>query len=176
MTQTRPSAMTHRQFMDAFGDVYEHSPWVAEALWPAAPSGVYDEPGAMAAAMRETVDAATEPAKLALIRAHPELAGRAAVAGEMAEASKREQSGAGLDQCTPEEYADFQQLNRAYADKFAFPFIVAVKGMTRADILGAFRARLANDTEAEFEEAMRQIHRIAGFRLEALFAVEGEAA
>jgi 2-oxo-4-hydroxy-4-carboxy-5-ureidoimidazoline decarboxylase len=114
--------------------------------------------------MRAAVEAAPHEQKLALIRAHPELAGRTAVA-DIAEASKREQSGAGLDRCTPEEFAEFQRLNDAYNARFGFPFIIAVKGLTRQDILAAFRARLDNDPETEFDTALEQIHRIAGFRL-----------
>ncbi|MDQ0464720.1 2-oxo-4-hydroxy-4-carboxy-5-ureidoimidazoline decarboxylase [Caulobacter ginsengisoli] len=149
--------MTRAEFLAAYGAVYEASPWVAEAVWP--PSGD------LAAAMRAAVDSASYEQKLALIRAHPELAGRTAIAGEMAEASKREQSGAGLDRCTPEEFAQFQRLNGAYNARFGFPFIIAVKGLTRADILAAFRARLDNDPQTEFDTALEQIHRIAGFRL-----------
>jgi 2-oxo-4-hydroxy-4-carboxy-5-ureidoimidazoline decarboxylase len=115
--------------------------------------------------MRAVVDAASDAQKLALIRAHPELAGRTAIAGEMAEASKREQSGAGLDRCTPAEFAEFQRLNEAYNARFGFPFIIAVKGLTRAEILAAFRARLDNDRPAEFDAALDQIHRIAAIRL-----------
>jgi 2-oxo-4-hydroxy-4-carboxy-5-ureidoimidazoline decarboxylase len=114
--------------------------------------------------MRQAVEAAPREAKLALIRAHPELASRA----RMADASVEEQAGAGLDQCSPEEFAAFQRLNAAYNARFGFPFVVAVKGMTRGDILAAFEARLANAPEAEFEEALRQIHRIARLRLEAM--------
>jgi 2-oxo-4-hydroxy-4-carboxy-5-ureidoimidazoline decarboxylase len=83
----------------------------------------------------------------------------------MAAASVKEQSGAGLDQCSPAEFEAFQRLNAAYNARFGFPFIVAVKGLTRADILAAFEARLANDPDAEFVAAIAQIHRIAGFRL-----------
>ncbi|MEM9750833.1 MAG: 2-oxo-4-hydroxy-4-carboxy-5-ureidoimidazoline decarboxylase [Pseudomonadota bacterium] len=166
----RPSALTFSDFMAALGGVYEHSPWVAEALWPDAPSKAFDTPGALAKAMRAAVNAAPKDQRLELIRAHPELAGKAAIAGEMADASKREQAGAGLDQCSPEEYQAFQDLNGAYNEKFGFPFIIAVKGLGRAEILDAFRARLDNAPEAEFDEAIAQIHRIAGFRIEALFA------
>lgn len=149
--------MNRDDFVKSFGAVYEASPWVAEAVWP--PSGD------LASAMRAAVDGAPRERKLALIRAHPELAGRTAIAGEMAEASKREQSGAGLDRCTPEEFAEFQRLNDAYNARFGFPFIVAVKGLDRQAILAAFRARLDNDPETEFDTALEQIHRIAGFRL-----------
>jgi len=144
-------------FIARFGPVYEASPWVAEACWPP-PSNLQAD---LPAAMRAVVDAAPREAKLALIRAHPELAGRT----KMADASVKEQAGAGLDQCSPTEFEAFQRFNAAYNARFGFPFIVAVKGLTRADILAAFQARLANDPETEFQTAIAQIHRIAGFRL-----------
>jgi 2-oxo-4-hydroxy-4-carboxy-5-ureidoimidazoline decarboxylase len=140
-------------FVARYGGIYEHSPWVAEACWP--------PPADLAAAMRAVVDAAPRERKLALIRAHPELASRA----RMAEASVKEQAGVGLDQCSPDEFAAFQRLNAAYNARFGFPFIFAVKGASRGDILAAFEARLMNDPETEFETAIAQIHRIAGLRL-----------
>jgi OHCU decarboxylase len=144
-------------FVARFGPVYEASPWVAEGVWPDPPA---DRDG-LAGAMAAVVDAAPRERKLALIRAHPELAGRT----KMADASVKEQAGAGLDQCSPEEFEAFQRLNAAYNARFGFPFIFAVKGATRADILAAFEARLSNDPETEFDTAIAQIHRIAGFRL-----------
>jgi len=149
--------MSKAEFLAKFGPVYEASPWVAEGVWPDPPA---DREG-LAKAMAAVVDAAPREKKLALIRAHPELASRA----RMADASVKEQAGAGLDQCSPEEFEAFQRLNAAYNARFGFPFIVAVKGLTRADILAAFEARLANDPETEFATAIAQIHRIAGFRL-----------
>ncbi len=140
-------------FLARFGPVYEASPWVAEACWP--------PPADLQAAMRAVVDGAPREAKLALIRAHPELASRA----KMADASVKEQSAAGLDQCSPAEFDAFQRLNAAYNARFGFPFIFAVKGASRAEVLAAFEARLANDPETEFQTAITQIHRIAGFRL-----------
>jgi len=145
------------EFVAKFGPVYEASPWVVEGVWPDPPT----DREALAAAMAAVVDAAPREAKLALIRAHPELASRA----RMADASVKEQAGAGLDQCSPEEFEAFQRLNAAYNARFGFPFIFAVKGATRADILAAFEARLANDPETEFQTAIAQIHRIARFRL-----------
>jgi 2-oxo-4-hydroxy-4-carboxy-5-ureidoimidazoline decarboxylase len=150
-------------FVRRYGKIYEDSPWVAEAIWPGA--GALRSAPAMASAMAAVVDSAPREQKLALIRAHPQLASRA----RMADASVREQSGAGLDQCSAEEFAAFQRLNAAYNDRFGFPFIVAVKGLNRRDILDAFAARLANSPETEFAEALRQTHRIAGFRLAELF-------
>jgi 2-oxo-4-hydroxy-4-carboxy-5-ureidoimidazoline decarboxylase len=162
----RPSELTHEAFLHRFGGVYEASPWVAEGVWPGVEAGKLDDREALAAAMREEVDAAPAEVKLALIRAHPELASRA----QMADASVREQAGAGLDACSADEFAAFQRLNGAYNARFGFPFIVAVKGLTRADILAAFEARLANQPAAEFATALEQIHRIAGFRLADLMA------
>jgi 2-oxo-4-hydroxy-4-carboxy-5-ureidoimidazoline decarboxylase len=144
-------------FIARFGPVYEASPWVAEGVWPDPPA----DRESLAKAMAAVVDAAPRERKLALIRAHPELASRT----KMADASVKEQAGAGLDQCSPEEFEAFQRLNAAYNARFGFPFIFAVKGATRGDILAAFESRLANDPETEFETAIAQIHRIAGFRL-----------
>lgn len=154
---TRPSDLSRAAFLARFGPVYEASPWVAEGVWPDPP----DDLDSLAGAMAAVVDAAPRPAKLALIRAHPELASRT----KMAEASVREQAGVGLDQCTPDEFAAFQRLNAAYNARFGFPFIYAVKGATRAEILAAFEARLGNDPDTEFATALAQIHRIARFRL-----------
>jgi 2-oxo-4-hydroxy-4-carboxy-5-ureidoimidazoline decarboxylase len=162
--------MTHDAFLARYGGVYEASPWVARAVWPAVERGDVVGTKALADAMRAAVDSAEPALQLALIRAHPELAGRAAIAGEIADASKQEQVGAGLDQCTPREFARFHALNDAYNARFAFPFIIAVKGLDRAAILAQFEARLGADPQAEFATALAQIHRIAGFRLAALEA------
>lgn len=161
----RPSTLSREDFVERFGPVYEASPWVAEAVWPAVERGDLDDCGALADAMRGVVDAAPRARQLALIRAHPQLA----VASDMAPASVDEQRGAGLDRCSPDELATFQRLNAAYVERFGHPFIIAVKGLSRADILAAFAARLDNDAGVEFATALAQIHRIAGFRLAALF-------
>ncbi len=158
------TSLSKAQFLERFGGMYEDSPWVAEAVWPAAAAGELTDAGQLAAAMRAAVDAAGHYDKLTLIRAHPELASRT----PMAQASVREQSGSGLDQCSPAEFEAFQRLNGVYNARFGFPFIIAVKGLTRADILAAFEARLANDPQTEFDTAIAQIHRIAGFRIEDL--------
>jgi 2-oxo-4-hydroxy-4-carboxy-5-ureidoimidazoline decarboxylase len=160
----KPSQLSHAEFLARFGPVYEASPWVAEGVWPAVEAGELDDPASLAEALRAQVDAAPREMQFALIRAHPELASGA----RMADASVKEQSGAGLDQCAPAEFEAFQRHNAAYTARFGFPFIVAVKGLTRADILRLFEARLANDPDTEFATAIAQIHRIAGFRLAAL--------
>ena len=150
-------------FVARFGDVAEHSPWVAEA---AAASRPFATREAMIAAFASAVAAAPHDVRLALVRAHPDLAGRAARAGDMAEDSRREQSGVGLDTLTEAEYTRFTDLNDRYRAKFGFPFIFAVKGATRTMILDAFEERLRNDVETEFATALAQIHRIFRFRLE----------
>ena len=150
--------------MQRYGPIYEASPWVAEAVLPRAASGELDPPGALAAAMRAVVDAASYERKLALIRSHPQLASRVS----MAASSLQEQSGAGLDQCSDVEFEAFQRLNSEYLARFGFPFIIAVRGLTRGEILRAFGDRLANAPEAEFQTALVQIHRIAALRLDAL--------
>jgi 2-oxo-4-hydroxy-4-carboxy-5-ureidoimidazoline decarboxylase len=152
-------------FVELFGGVFEHARWVAEQAFDAGPFHSVDAlHGAMVDAMRQ----APRERQLALICAHPDLAGRAAIAGELSAASSAEQAGAGLDQCTPTEFERFQRLNEEYRAKFGFPFILAVKGRTRAEILAAFEQRLENPPGAEVNEALNQIARIARFRLEDL--------
>jgi OHCU decarboxylase len=163
-----PRAMSRQAFVARFGGVYEHSPWVAEGAFDRGLSASEDTPAGLAAAMAAVLAKAGDEPKLALIRAHPDLAGRAAIAGDLTEASRSEQSGAGLDRCTPEEYRRFQALNHSYKRKFGFPFILAVAGKSRNDILAAFEARLGNDPPSEFRTALEQIDRIALHRLNAI--------
>ncbi len=108
-------------------------------------------------------------AQLGLIRAHPELAGKAAIRGELTAASSKEQHAAGLDQCSPEEYAELTSLNRAYGERHGFPFILAVKGHTRTSVIAAMRERLENPRDTEIATCLAQIERIARLRLEAMF-------
>jgi 2-oxo-4-hydroxy-4-carboxy-5-ureidoimidazoline decarboxylase len=165
MTLDGINGFDHGTFVAAFGDVFEHSPWVAERAYARAPFASGDDlHDAMCQAMLE----ASPAEQLALIRAHPQLAGKAAIRGELTEASAREQQGAGLDQCSPEEFERLTALNTAYQEKFGFPFIIAVRGHTRESIIAAMQTRLANDVETEHAEALRQIERIAGFRLAAM--------
>lgn len=152
-------------FVALLGSVFEHSPWVAEEAWPLRPFLGIDD---LHAALCKSVVDAGEDAQLALLRAHPELAGKAAVRGELTAESAREQRGAGLDQCSPEEFAALQRHNADYVAKFGFPFIIAVRGHTRTSILAAMAARLQHTREDEFAEALHQVERIARLRLEAL--------
>ena len=165
MTLVELNARDRRGFVVALGGVFEDSPWVAEAAWPRHPFATLD---ALYRAMVDAVRGAGEDAQLTLIRAHPELAGKAAIRGQLTADSKAEQSGAGLNQCSPQEFTRLQELNRLYNAKFGFPFIIAVKGLERAAIIARFAERLERDRATEFEEALQQIARIAWLRLEAL--------
>ena len=149
-------------FIHTLGTIFEHSPWVAEGAYAHKPFGSVES---LHAAMVAVVDQAGTGPQLALIRAHPDLAGKAALAGELTAESTSEQKGAGLDRLSPDEFANFHRLNDAYQAKFGFPFIIAVRGHDRHSILAAFETRLLNDAESERAEALRQIARIAGFRL-----------
>jgi OHCU decarboxylase len=161
------NAMDASDFVEALAGIFEHSPWVAAAVTGDRP---FADRVALHRAMRGAVDAAGEDAQLALIRAHPELAGRAAIAGELTDASAREQQGAGLDCCSPAEYAELQALNADYKERFGFPFIIAVRGHTRQSIIAAMRERLGNEPAEEQREALQQIGKIAGHRLADLIA------
>ena len=153
------------QFVAALSGVFERSPWVAERVAALRPfrSGLE-----LHQAMCTAVERASSDERLTLIRAHPELAGRAAVRGELTPESTREQQGAGLAACTPEELARLQRLNAAYTQKFGFPFVLAVKGHHRLSVLAALEQRLQNTLEQERAAALREIGRIAAFRLAAL--------
>jgi OHCU decarboxylase len=150
-----------------YGDIYEHSPWVAEAAWQHGLTEAHDTPDALAELMGLMLQQASSEQQISVIRAHPDLAGKAAMAGELTQDSTNEQAGAGLDQCSPEEFAHFEDLNAAYKEKFGFPFVIAVKGLDRHAILDAFEARLDNDAAAERQTAIEQIIHIARFRLRA---------
>ncbi|AVI62466.1 2-oxo-4-hydroxy-4-carboxy-5-ureidoimidazoline decarboxylase [Halomonas sp. GFAJ-1] len=162
-----PSTCSLENFTHHYGDIYEHSPWVAEAAWAKGLSETHDAPDALADLMGLMLQQASPEQQIAVIQAHPDLAGKAALAGELTEDSSREQAGAGLDQCTPEEFARFEQLNAAYKAKFGFPFVIAVKGLDRHAILAAFETRLHNNLAQERKTAIEQIIRIARFRLRA---------
>jgi 2-oxo-4-hydroxy-4-carboxy-5-ureidoimidazoline decarboxylase len=155
--------MTPEAFVAAFGDVAEHSPWVAAGAAALRPFRSRD---AMIAAFADTVASAPESRQRALLEAHPDLAGRAAIAGALTRDSKNEQAGAGLDALTPDEFARFTDLNRTYRERNGIPFIFAVKGATKHDILRGFEARIGNSPDTEFQTALGQVARIIRFRLE----------
>jgi len=164
------TAIDRQDFVSRFSGVYEHSSWIAEKC--------FDEGGHLAA--KHAVDLAGPFAnqiegsgpeqQLLLLRAHPDLAGKLARSGTLTDDSTSEQAGAGLDDCTDEEFAEFTRLNAVYREKFEFPYILAVKGRHRVEILENFRTRVDNDMAAEFREALNQVHQIARLRLIAIDA------
>jgi 2-oxo-4-hydroxy-4-carboxy-5-ureidoimidazoline decarboxylase len=165
MTLADLNARDHRGFVLALEGIFEHSAWVAEGAWSRRPFASFD---ALYRALVDAMRGAGEAAQLALIRAHPQLAGKAALQGELTRDSRAEQSGAGLDRCSEDDLARLRELNRAYEAKFGFPFVLAVKGLDRAAILARFAERLKRDRGSEIGEALQQIERIAWFRLKAV--------
>ncbi|HEY3623450.1 MAG TPA: allantoinase PuuE [Roseiarcus sp.] len=160
----KPSELTRTLFIERFGGVYEHSPWIAAAAYDSGLASA-DTAEALAKALAVAAAKGTTEQKCALIEAHPDLAGKFAVAGTLTADSAREQASAGLDQLSGGEMHQFSELNDAYRTRFGFPFIMAVKGKNTADILSAFRDRLANDADAETTTALAEIDRIAALRL-----------
>ena len=152
-------------FVDALGGIYEHSPWVAEGASRRRP---FESPDQLREAMRTEVEKAGHSRQLELLRAHPDLGTRARI-GEF---SAREQKGVGLDQLTAEEYEILLILNRQYQERFGFPFIFAVRGSAKSDVLIALQIRLESDAEEEFQQALFEVHRIAAFRLADLIEPE----
>ncbi len=149
-------------FLQRFGAVAEHSPWVADLAWRHAPFADRD---AVAAAFAEVITSAPVEAQRALLRAHPELAGKAV---RLTAASADEQGGAGLTRLSAADAGAFDDLNQRYRARHGIPFIIAVKGLTATEILAAFRARVDNDPAVELQTALAQVVRIVGFRIAAL--------
>ena len=147
--------------------IYEHSPWIARAALAQRP---FTDLAHLARALVDATRAGGRDAQLALLRAHPRLAGKAMVAGTLTAESTDEQTRSGLTQCSPEEFTRLHTLNDAYDRRFGWPFILAVRGptgqgLTRAEIIETFERRLSNESDAEFEECLRNVHRIAELRL-----------
>ncbi len=158
--------MSASRFVAKFAGIYEHSSWVAERAEPHLEQSLAIDD--VARVMADCVDNASTDRRLELIRAHPDLAGKAQVAGELTAESTTEQASAGLDQCTQAEYEQFQSLNKRYKDKFGFPFVMAVRNSGRQQVLQMFERRLQNEYDDEFEAALVEIHKIARLRLEAM--------
>ena len=162
MTLPELNTLDRAGFVHAIGWVFEHSPWVAERAWQKRPFlTIEDLHGAMVA----QVEGASPEERLTLLQAHPDLGTRARISP----ASTGEQAGTGLDRMTPQEFDTLQRLNSAYRAKFGFPFLFAVKGATKDDVLQALECRLNASRESEYREALNQISRIAQFRLQELF-------
>lgn len=166
MTLAELNALDAEGFSKALDGVFEHSPWIVAHTHAAGPFASVD---ALHRALIDTVRRASADEQLALLRAHPELAGKAAIAGDMTAASVDEQASAGLRHCTPREFAQIQELNRRYNERFGFPFILAVRGLDRRQIIDEFARRVERKRDVEFREALAQVARISRLRLDALF-------
>ncbi|TMV05504.1 allantoinase PuuE [Ruegeria sediminis] len=162
----RPSELDREAYVAEFGGVFEHSPWIAEAAHGLEQGPAHDSAQGVHAALTRVFRSATEDQRLGVLTAHPDLAGKLAQAKRLTVESTAEQASAGLDALTDDERAAFTELNDAYTAKFGFPFIIAVRDNTKATIMEAFRRRIANDRDAEFAEACRQVERIAELRLQ----------
>lgn len=161
--------MTARaDFIAKFGGVFEHSPFIAERAYDAGFVTVPLTAKRLHDGMVLEFRNAAREERLGVLRAHPDLAGKLAISGELTEDSRNEQAGAGLDRLSPQEHARFTELNSAYTQKFGFPFIIAVKGLDKNDILAAFERRIHNGFDEEFETAAAQVERIALLRLQVL--------
>lgn len=163
MKLSEVNALSATDFSAEFGAIAEHNSWVAERAAKARP---YADRSAMIRAFQQAILDATPTERLEFLRGHPDLAGRAAMAGDMTRESKSEQAGAGLGQLTSEEFARFTTLNEAYRARFEMPFILAVRGATKHQILAAFENRVGGTLDEELLTATAQVLRIVRFRLE----------
>tara|TARA_B100000029_G_scaffold495784_1_gene561190 strand:+ start:2774 stop:3265 length:492 start_codon:yes stop_codon:yes gene_type:complete len=157
--------MDQAEFVECFGIIFEHSSWIVSEAWHAGLTAHDDYADGLFSSFVDIVEDVGYEAKLLLLRAHPDLAGRLAQQGETTDFSISEQHSAGLDYCSQEEIREFYHLNQRYTDKFGFPFILAVQGLERVEILKIFRKRVENEMENEFDEAIRQVFKIARLRL-----------
>ena len=161
----RPSQMDRAAFVAEFGGVFEHSPWIAEGAFDLGLGPTHDTATGVHSALARIFRSASEAARLGVLQAHPDLAGKLAAAKRLTAESTAEQASAGLDALTDAERARFTALNDDYTAKFGFPFIIAVRDHDKASIMAAFERRLQNDRDTEFAEACRQVERIAALRL-----------
>lgn len=161
----RPSKMEFETFVHTFGGVFEHSPWIAERAYELELGPAHDTAGGLHNALCRIFRSASETERLGVLNAHPDLAGKLAKARRLTAESTREQASAGLDALTDKERELFSKLNAAYVTTFGFPFIIAVKGKTKEEILAEFEARIGNSRGVEFETACKQVERIALLRL-----------
>jgi 2-oxo-4-hydroxy-4-carboxy-5-ureidoimidazoline decarboxylase len=161
-TLAKLNAADRADFTAALGHLFEHSPWVAEETWPQRP---FRDAAHLHASLCASMWAAPKDKQLALIRAHPDLAGRLAQQNQLTAESTREQASAGLSALSDAELANFQNLNSAYLARFGFPFIICARLNNRATILAAMQARLGHTAETEFTTALGEIEKIAQLRL-----------
>ncbi len=161
----RPSQMAQDRFIEMFGSIFEHSPWVAERAHGLELGPAHDSAIGMHSALCRAFRSASDQERLGVLNAHPDLAGKLAAAGRLTADSTSEQAAAGLDLLTDQERENFTKLNAQYVEKHGFPFIIAVRDHDKPSILAAFQSRIAHSTADEFSEACAQVERIAEFRL-----------
>jgi OHCU decarboxylase len=161
--------MGRDRFLELFGDVYEHSPWIAAAVFDTTGGRLPASPGDLQRSFASVIRGAGRERQLALLRAHPELAVGTAEQARLTRDSRQEQSGAGLDRCSAEESEAFARLNAAYRERFGFPFILAVGGRGRSEVLQLFRERLDGKPEDEFRQALTEVERIGALRIRARY-------
>ena len=150
--------LSKAEFISIFGNIFEKTEWIAERCYESKPYNNLDE---LVLKMMKIFENIEKEKHLEILNSHPDLA----VAKKLTEDSKNEQKNASLNQCTDEEFVEFKKLNEEYKKKFGFPFIVAVKGKNKEEILNSFRQRITNNINLEFEEAKKQVKKIASFRL-----------
>ncbi|MBL8562697.1 MAG: 2-oxo-4-hydroxy-4-carboxy-5-ureidoimidazoline decarboxylase, partial [Gemmobacter sp.] len=161
----RPSQMARTRFVERFGSIFEHSPWIAERAFDLELGPAHDSATGLHNALCRMFRSASAEERVAVLRAHPDLAGKLAQARRLTAESTAEQASAALDALTDAERADFERLNTAYVAKHGFPFIIAVRDNTKDSILSAFQTRIGHDSATEFATACRQVERIAELRL-----------
>ncbi|MDO6726418.1 allantoinase PuuE [Cognatishimia sp. 1_MG-2023] len=164
----RPSQMSADRFVQQFGSIFEHSAWIAKAAHAMELGPAHDTAVGLHSVLARVFRSASKAQKLEVLNAHPDLAGKLAAAGALTNESTSEQASAGLDLLTDQERSTFQSLNTEYVKKHGFPFIIAVRDHDKASILRAFKRRIDNSSETEFQESCRQVERIAAIRLEAI--------
>tara|TARA_Y100001960_G_C14654693_1_gene817727 strand:- start:174 stop:668 length:495 start_codon:yes stop_codon:yes gene_type:complete len=157
---------------EIFEVVYEKSPWIAEETWSKFEN--LNDFQKIKLELKRTVDNSSEEKRLSLLKAHPELASKLAIQGKLTKESNKEQKSAGLNSCSPEQYQQFNELNNLYRKKFDFPFIIAVTGLNVEKILAIFIKRLDNDYNSEFNEAIKQVHKIAEIRINEIIKNRGK--
>jgi len=151
--------LSKAEFISIFGNIFEKTEWIAERCYESKPYNNLDE---LVSKMMKIFENIEKEKHLEILNSHPDLA----VEKKLTEDSKNEQKNASLNQCTDEEFVEFRKLNEEYKKKFSFPFIIAVKGKNKEEILNSFRQRIANNINLEFEEAKKQVKKIASFRLD----------
>ena len=166
LTLEKLNHLSHDAFIDLLGSIYEHSVWVAKKAYEQRP---FDSIDSLQKIMLDIVQTSTIDDRLTLIRNHPELAGKEADEGTLTADSQKEQSSAGLNQCSAEELKHIRDLNKGYLDKFGFPFVIAVSGLNKHQVIAAMQMRMANDYDTEFSTSINEIGKIARIRLDALF-------